>query len=277
MPWKLYIDSRKRVAGARGDSDSDFAVQLAYPITVSGKAYIDMVLLSNSFYTIRTGENDRIYLDENAAQTKRVVLLAAGQYNVFELRDALLGALQNGKAITGQYRITYLVNTNRFKIDIVNPAATDQFRIWSEKQLVANSTAWLSFTGGVLRSANRPCGFLDGTYTAGTDVLAGTAPNAPDVQPYKQLFLRSSLGGGSAESLGVNGETDIIRRIVVGNVATNSLIHDVHSTPLDCVTINGTPELNQLWFQLIDVDGNIVNTHGHPISFSIIFVNVEQE
>ena len=277
MPWKLYLDSRRRVAGARGDSDSDFAVQLPYPITVSGRAYIDVVLLSNSFYTIRAGENDRIYLDENAALTKRVVLLAEGQHNVFELRDVLLGALNNGKAITGQYRVTYLVSTNRYQIDIVNPAATDAFRIWSEKQLLANPTAWLAFTGGALRSANRPCGFLDGTYTAGTDVLAGTAPNAPDVQPYKQLFLRSSLGGGSSESLGVNGETDLIRRIVVGNVATNSLIHDVHSTPLDSVTINGNPELNQIWFQLIDVDGNVVNTHGHPISFSIIFLNVEQE
>ena len=278
MPWKLYIDSRKRVAGARGDSDSDFAVQLPYPIIVSGKAYVDVCLLSNSFYTIRTGENDRIYLDELAAQTKRMVLLAEGQYNVFELRDALLGALDNGRAITGQYRVTYLVNRNRFQLDIVNAVATDQFRIWSEKQLQANPTAWLSFTGGGdLYSANRPCGFLSGTYTTGTNVLVGTAPDSPDVQPYKQLFLRSSLGGGSSESLGVNGETDIVRRIVVGNTATNSLINDAHSTPLDCVTINGTPELNQIWFQLVDVDGNIVATHGHPISFSIIFVNVEQD
>ena len=277
MPWKLYIDSRKRQAGARGDSDSDFAVQLPYPIVVSGKAYVDVCLLSNSFYTIRTGENDRIYLDENAAQTKRVVILAAGQYNVFELRDALLGALDNGRAITGQYRVTYLATRNRFQIDLVNAVATDQFRIWSEKQLKANPTAWLSFTGGGdLYSANRPCGFLDGTYTAGTNVLAGTAPNAPNVQAFTQLFLRSSLGGGSSESLGVNGETDIVRRIVVGNTATNSLINDAHSTPLDCVTINGTPELNQIWFQLVDIDNRVVDTHGHPISFSIIFVDYQE-
>ena len=69
MPWKLYIDSRRRVAKA-GSSDSDFAIQLPYPITVSGKAYVDVVILNNNFYTIRTGENDRVYLDELAAQTK---------------------------------------------------------------------------------------------------------------------------------------------------------------------------------------------------------------
>ena len=277
MPWKLYIDSRKRVEGVRGDSDSDFAVALPYPITVSGKAYVDVCLLANSFYTIRMGENDRIYLDELAAQTKRVVMLAAGQYNVYELRDALLNALNAGTALAGQYSVAYAPTRNRFQVGIVNPAATDEFRIWSERQLRADAAAWAAFASADdLRSANRPCGFLDGTFTVGSNMASGTAPNAPDAQPYKQLFLRSSLGGGSAESLGVNGETDIVRRIVVGNTATNSLIHDVHSTPLDCVKINGNPELNTIWFQLVDVEGRIVDTHGHPVSFSIIFVEVEE-
>ncbi len=276
MPWKLYLDSRKRVAGARGDSDSDFAVALPYPITVSGKAYVDVCLLTNSFYTIREGENDRVYLDENAAQTPRVTILAAGQYNVYDLRDALLAALNTGKAITGQYRVTYLVTSNRFQVDIVNAAATDEFRIWSEKQLVANAAAWTAFTAaGDLRSAHRPCGFLDGTFTSGSNVATGTAPNAPDVQPYKQLFMKSNLSS-SSESLGVNGETDIIRRIVVGNVGANGLIHDAHSLPFDCVKINGNVELNQLWFQLVDIDGRVVDTHGHSISFSIIFQNIDE-
>ena len=140
-------------------------------------------------------------------------------------------------------------------------------------------TNWSQWTGVTtpteLRSANRSCGFLDGTTIDGTNVVAAIAPNAPDVQPYKQLFLRSNLGGGSSESLGVNGETDIIRRIVVANTPINSIIHDVHSNTNDCVTINGHPELNQLWFQLIDVDGKVVDTRGLPISFSIIFEDVD--
>ena len=53
MPWKLYIDSRKRVAGASSNSDTDFVVQLPYPITVSGKAFLDVVLCPNSFYFVR--------------------------------------------------------------------------------------------------------------------------------------------------------------------------------------------------------------------------------
>ena len=89
MTWKLYLDSRKRVKGARHDSDSSFTVQLPYPITVSGKAYVDVVLLSNTFYTIRVGEHDRIYVDELDSHMRRVVMIPPGQYNAFSLKDAL--------------------------------------------------------------------------------------------------------------------------------------------------------------------------------------------
>ena len=278
MPWELYVDSRKRVKGARGDTDSDFAVALPYPVAVSGKCYIDVVLLSNNFYTIRAGECDRIYLDENDVATKRVAILAPGQYTVLELKDALVATLNLNKAIVGQYQVTYLTATNRFQLAIVNPAATDVVRIWQEEHLKANTADWssvIALTANDLRSANRACGFLDGTFLSSTGT-AVAATDAPDVQPYKQLFLRSNLASGSSQSLGVNGESDIIRRIVCGNTPQNAMIHDVHSTPNDSVAIAGTPEFSQMWFQLIDVEGRIVDTHGHPISFSIIFEDITE-
>ena len=280
MTWKLYIDSRKRVPNTRGDSHSDFAIQLPYPITVSGKAYIDMALLTNSFYTIRAGENDRIFLDELATHTKRIATIAEGQYNVLELKDALVTALNNNRQTTGQYSVTYLTASNKFQIGLVNPAVSDSFRIWQEDYLKSNFASWFTafpyLDADDMQSANVACGFLAGTTIDGTNIVSAISPNAPDVQPYKQLFLRSNLGGGNSESLGVNGETDIIRRIVCGNVPLNGMIHDMHANQLDCVTINGHPELNQLWFQLIDSNGKTVNTHGHPISFSIIFQNLDE-
>ena len=285
MPWKLYVDSRKRVKGARGGTDSDFAIALPYPIAVKGKCYIDVVLLSNTFYTIRAGECDRIYLDENVAGTKRVAIIAPGQYTVLQLKDALVAALNNGKAIGGQYRVTYMEGTNRFVLDIVTPSATDVFRIWQEEHLKDNAVDWtgvVSLTPNDLRSANRACGFLNGTflistYSAPNASTLGTAPDAPDVQPYKQLFIRSNLASGSSQSLGVNGETDIIRRVVTGNTPQQGMIHDVHANLLDCVKITGAPEYQQLWFQIIDVEGRVVSTHGHPVSFSVIFQDLDEE
>jgi hypothetical protein len=106
--------------------------------------------------------------------------------------------------------------------------------------------------------------------------LNSIAPFAPDLQPYQQLFLRSSLGGGASEALGFNGETDIIRRVVVGNIPLNAIIHDTHNTSNDFVNISGTPDLGNMWFQLVDIDGKTVDTHGHPISLSIIFQDVQE-
>jgi len=272
--WKLYIDSRKRVKG----SNSDFTISLPYPISVTGKAYIDVCLLTNGFYTIRANENDRIFLDENSTNTKRVAVIEEGQYSIYELRDQLVIALNSNKLITGQYRVTYSTATNKFTIDIVNPAISDSFRIWTEDYLKLNFTSWFTafpyLDATDMKSANYACGFSEGTTLNGTNLVIATALNAPDVQPYKQLFLRSNLGGGSAESLGLNGETDIIRRIVVGNTPLNAMIHDTLSNAFDCVTINGHPEFSQLWFQLVDINGSIVNTRGHPISFSILFQNM---
>ena len=272
MPWKLYVDSRKRQPGTRGDSVTDFAVALPYPISVKGKAVIDMVLLSNSFYTVRTGENDQFYLDELAAQTKRVATLAEGQYTVLELKDALVVALNANKAITGQYAVAYLPSRNRLQISIVNAGAGDQFRVWPQELLVADAASW-SVTAATLQSANRPLGFMDGSAQLSGGTVVG--PNAPNVQPYAQLFMRSNLGGSSTESLGPNYENDIVRRIVVGNTPVNGMIHDAHATEADCVKLSGSQEFSLLWFQIIDVDGKVVDTHGLPVSFSIIFQEID--
>ena len=55
------------------------------------------------------------------------------------------------------------------------------------------------------------------------------------------------------------------------------MIYDVHSQAHDHVQINGKREFNNLWFLIVDIDGKTVDTHGLPISFSIIFEDVTLE
>ena len=55
------------------------------------------------------------------------------------------------------------------------------------------------------------------------------------------------------------------------------MIYDIHSQAHDHVQINGKREFYIFWFQVVDVDGKIVDTHGLPISFSIIFEDVTLE
>ena len=87
--------------------------------------------------------------------------------------------------------------------------------------------------------------------------------------PYHQLFLRSSLGGGY-DAIGPDGSSDIIRRITC-QVALNDMIVDQHSLPHDSVTV-GDREISSLSFRLTDCFGKTVDTKGHHISFSIIFL-----
>ena len=102
MPFKLYCDSLFRKDTGGSNSDSEFTIELPHPIQVKGKAFVDTVLIPNTFYVIRTGENDKFYVRENAS-TYRVCTIAQGQYNAVTLKDALLVALQTGKTISGDY------------------------------------------------------------------------------------------------------------------------------------------------------------------------------
>ena len=283
MPWKLYINSKQRVPGANGDTDTAFAVQLPYPITVSGKAFLDVVMCPNSFYVVRVGDSDRLYIQETQALTKRVVTIVPGQYNAHTLATACQLALNTNKGIPGTYVCQYIPSLHRMRIGITgSTTANDQMRLWPDAAVAAAMASWTSvanFAGAVatdLKSANRALGMLGGVLSCdfASDL---TGINAVNVQAYSQLFIRSNLGGGSSESLGVNGESDIVRRIVVGSTPMNDLIYDVHSQAHDHVTINGIREFNNFWFQIIDIDGKVVDTHGLPVSFSIIFEDVSQE
>ena len=282
MPWKCYIDSRKRVPGAQGDTDTAFAVQLPRPITVSGKAYIDVVLCPNNFYLVRAGDTNRIYISETQSDVKRVAFLVPGQYqNVHDLAAACQAALNQNKGIPGTYVVQYIRALNRMRVSITgSTTSNDKILVWSDQDVAGAIASWVgvsNFTGASatdLQSANRAMGFMASGILTATHAADITAPNACNTQPYSQLFIRSSLGGGSAESLGVNGESDIVRRIVIGNTPLNDTVYDIHSQAHDHVQINGIREFNNFWFEIIDVDGRVVDSHGLPVSFSIIFEDV---
>jgi hypothetical protein len=281
MPWKLYIDGRNRQPGG---TDTDFAIQLPYPINVSGKAFLDVILCPNSFYLVRAGDSDRLYVAETQSNVKRVAFLIPGQYDAHTLATACQNALNQNKGIPGTYVCQYLSALHRMRISITGSTTNnDAMQLWPDDSVAAAMASWTSvsnFAGAVatdLKTATRAMGFMSsgGVLTCShTQDLTG--PHAVNVQPYSQLFIRSNLGGGSSESLGVNGESDICRRIVVGNTPINSMVYDVHSQAHDHVSINGKREFSSLWFQVIDVNGKVVDTHGLPVSFSIIFEDVDE-
>ena len=279
MPFKVYVDSRFRKDTGGGNSDSEFTVELPHPIQVKGKAFIDTILVPNTFYVIRAGENDRLHVRENAS-TYRVCTIAEGQYNAITLKDALLVALQTGKTITGNYTVTYDVPTNKLLIGTLDGIAT--FHIYPTAWLKVNTNTWntASFAGGGptidpnnLMDAGSVTGFATGTNILSGNVSTPVTPSdVVNTQPYHQLFLRSSLGNGY-DAIGPDGSSDICRRIVC-QVPLNDIIIDQHGLPHDSVTI-GNREISSLSFRLTDCFSRTVSTNGHHISFSIIFLEDE--
>ena len=276
MPFKLYVDSRFRKETGGAQSDSEFSIELPHPIQVKGKAFIDTCLVPNTFYVIRASQNDRIHVRENTA-TYRICTIAQGQYNAMTLKDAVLDAMQTGKTISGAYTVTYDTPTNKLIIGTLD--ATASFHVYPTAWLKANATTWNtnSFAGGgpTIDALNlMDAGAVNG-FGTGTAILNGSAAStvtAPDVvncQPYHQLFIRSSIGNGY-DAIGPDGSSDIVRRITC-QVPMNDMIVDQHSLAHDSVTV-GNREISSLSFRITDCFGRTVDTHGHHISFSIIFL-----
>jgi hypothetical protein len=279
MPFKVYVDSRFRQDTGGSNSDSEFTVELPHPIQVKGRAYVDVVLVPNTFYVIRAGENDRFHIRENAS-TYRICTVAEGQYNAITLKDALVTMLNTGRTMNGQYTVTYDVTTNKLIIGNLDASAT--FHIYPTAWLKANASTWntASFAGGgptIVATNLMDAGSVTG-FATGSSILSGnvsttvTAPDVVNTQPYHQLFLRSSLGNGY-DAIGPDGSSDIIRRITC-QVPLNDMIVDQHSLPHDSVTV-GNREVSSLAFRLTDCFGKTVDTKGHHISFSIIFLEYD--
>ena len=281
MPFKLYVDSRFRQDTGGGNSDSEFSIELPHPLNVKGTAFVDVVCLANSFYTIRAGENDRLHVGEivSLVTVYRIVEIPEGQYNALSLATALQTVLNTNRAITGQYAVDYDVPTN--KLVIQNLDTSSLFQIYPTAYLKENAADWNALAPSTkqinalhLMDCGAIVGFAQGKSIITTSQPTNTivAPEVVNCQPYNQLFLRSTLGDGYS-AIGPRGDSDIIRRIVC-TVPFNDYIHDVHGLPHDSVPI-GDREFNSLTFRLTDIYGNTVNTRGHPISFSIIFLELD--
>jgi hypothetical protein len=202
---------------------------------------------------------------ENTSTTRSVVI-APGQYNAMTLKDAVVTALNGvGKTITAQYAVEYRTYSNRLAVSLTQ--AGDTVDIWPASVVKANPAGW--FIPGT-RDSSAVTGFAWAAVQTVTDVLHAVGNNAPNCQPYHQLFLRSSLGNGY-DAIGPDNSSDIIRRIVC-TVPLNDICVDQHGLGHDSVTVGTNREINSLSFRLTDVYGNTVDTNGHHVSFSILFI-----
>jgi hypothetical protein len=196
---KLYVSSKNR---ASGDHDADFAISLPRPLVVRGKqkAFVDSVVLSNSFYTVRFGENDQIYLREGGA-TFRILTIPEGQYQAYSLKDAILAALQLNRTLPGNYVVEFSPVTQRLTIS-QDQAGT--FHIFPGQLLKQDLSLWnnAAFAGGgptiaTLRSSDGVTGFV------GDAILSGSGLGTPR-NHWRRLGTSGGCLGGSLDAFGAS-------------------------------------------------------------------------
>ena len=98
-------------------------------------------------------------------------------------------------------------------------------------------------------------------------------PNKPFVSGFLQLthndIYITSPNLGTYTTLGPRGETNILRKVPVTSTYGYLIVDQWTSNHsyLDC----SEQTLNTLEFEIRDVNGQIVNLHGHHLSFSLVF------
>ena len=281
MPFKLYVDSRFRVQTGGESSDADFTINLPHPVQVKGRAFVDTCLIPNSFFVIRSGENDRFHVREidSGVVHYHTLTIPPRQYNAVTLATAIDTVLDTASNFPGTYTVVFNAQTSRLEISCTGSTT---FQVFPDEMLKADPNSWNvgAFANGDalidannLRGAGSVTGFSRGTaYISGSSSVKATALDSVNCIPYHQMFLRSDLATGY-DAIGPDGSSDIIRRITC-QVGLNDIIIDQHALPNDTVSI-GSRELTSLRFRLTDVFGKTLDTNGFHISFSIIFVEDE--
>jgi len=262
---KIYVDS----ARSQG-SGSDFSYQCAQSIScpLNTKAVIDEVIVPNTFYTVDS-TRCHLYMREYAvgdgtSVTDVRATIANGSYSGVDLATAVQTALNNSKNWGTSYTVTYHIHKGT--LSIYNPTQ-GYFGIMLREQLIAlGSWAGVPF-GKEPNDANAVIGFdATGTYGGG----AMTMTKMVQLMPAQNAYLCSSDFGLPNQALGPNGETHILRKICVDQ-SWGNLLRGQHSTELDYIDVSGQ-QLESLSFSVRDSRGNLLDLHGHHISFTIILI-----
>ena len=271
MPTKrIYIDSRYRLPGG---TDSDFHYALKTPIEVprGTMGWIDGVVISHSFNTVIQGHNDTLFVREvlGVSYEDRALTIPAGDYNGYTLATTIETILNTGTSLPQVWTVVF--ESGMLTFGNATPVASGGGYILPREVIEAANMqpVW----GYTTTPAPPPLSLdADASRLIGNLTSPAFAVNSSqsfnsewiDLLPYHQLFLHSHIGAPTSQ--GPRGENTIARRIVVTG-SPGDLIVDHLSTQMDYLELG--EQLSTLHFSLRDVEGKLINTRGHSISFSI--------
>ncbi len=275
MDWRrLCIDSRFRTKDSL--SNSDFYVDLPYPTSVprGSVMYVDGVCMSYTLPTVIEGVNDHLYVQErvtgHASDYMRTVVLDAGQYNAETLKDEVVAKLNAGKHVSGTYSGT--VESGKLTLSNDTPLANGKCYVYTRS---ANDLLYLKLLFPTYAGADacELIGHWDNPVLAdGTSwIFASQSWTAQymDLMHHKQVFIHAP-GLGESTTMNLVGNTDIIRRVLLGGSAQGDVVNDVLQTTMSGVMFGSDTVLQRIHFQIKGYDGTLIEMGNHQISWELI-------
>ena len=283
---RVVIDSRYKTADS--NSDSDFSIDLVYPMLIPKNSlmYVEGISLSHSWPTIQKDLNDKVYVLEqlgspgSSAEHNRIAVLTPGTYNSVQLAAELQSKLNAASALAtvggGSYQYTCVVNDGRITVMHNIPNNLGRGYLYA-KDYTDDPATYLSsptlhasaYPRPNGQAANEILGYLS---NAQNDVYIHSANSVIfsylDLQRHKQLFLCAPGLGESSMQL-LNGDTTCIRRILVSTMQ-GEIITDTLQTGLAAITFTADEAITRIHFILKGWDGRPVTTAGHQLSFELV-------
>ena len=277
---KIYCDSRNRASG----TNEDFVWQIPESIDLpESLAHIDVVLVPNVFSTIRAGYNDKIrFIEQVVTQAGGgatihgcQATIAPGQYNGITLATAVQTAMRAVTNMTPPDHLKVEYDTIhaklKFQTDSLHGSQVD---IYPDGLLTSGTNNFNSAQGAHTvdpnntQSAGKVCGLLGDAIISAIGSTTPLGDSVVDVQRHHCCYIHSDLGA-LGSSYGPQGQSDIIRRVII-DAPQNGLAIDRFTSPNDTVEVNART-LRSMSFRLAGADGETVDLHGHHFSFSLIF------
>ena len=285
---KVYIDSRFRTPDSLSTSSFKFQLSRNLYMPKNTVFYVEDVCIPNTWLTIETGVNDRLYVRYAAGQGfyfDVYVTIGMGQYDVSTFATALQSAFTSfninptGQSVIHPFQnvITVTPATVYNTVSITSSSLHFFLPTDHDLQTLYNGT-WLSAQYAIPYDINniQSCNMVIGN-TTGTSPLyvPGTRFNSSFLQLTHNNIYISSPNLGTYTTLGARGESNIIKKIPVTS-SYGYLIVDQYSSNhdfLDC----SDQTLCTLEFNIKDVTGNVVNLHGYNVSFSLVFASHNED
>ena len=262
---KIYCDTKFKRKDSK--SNSNFKIDLPQTLKLPDNCifYVDDVSIPNSFYTVETGINDKLYF--------RLQLANGGTYNDYTITldhktyngtqfaaemQSKITAITSGAATTCSY-------DSQSKIMSVSVANLDIIFFTDDELLTLTTWSGTAYSNNNLSSANELITNMSIPSPVGN--TASPAKYYLMLTPVRNIYMRSP-NLSSFNTIGAAGESNIIKKIPV-NAAPGDMITSYITSSTDYLSCSRA-SWKTVEIILTDVNGNEINMHNLNWSFSIL-------